>query len=63
VFGRFTWGNYSPAGDLEQSGFFWRQLRRRHGHDRWTILGYAFWVLTAVPLALILLYTLVSLFH
>jgi hypothetical protein len=28
VFGRFQWGNYTPAGNLERSGFFLRQLSR-----------------------------------
>ena len=32
LFGRFRWGNYSPAGNLERNGFFWRQLSRG-GHD------------------------------
>jgi hypothetical protein len=28
VFGRFQWGNYTLAGNLERSGFFLRQLSR-----------------------------------
>jgi hypothetical protein len=28
LFGRFRWGTYSPAGTLERSGFFWRQVNR-----------------------------------
>ena len=28
LFGRFTWGAFTPAGNLERNGFFWRQLRR-----------------------------------
>ena len=63
VFGRFTWGAYSPAGNLERNGFLWRQLGRRHNRDRWTIIGYVVWALVAIPLALGLLYTVVNLFH
>jgi len=29
LFGRFRWGAYSPAGNLERNGFFWRQFKRR----------------------------------
>jgi hypothetical protein len=32
LFGRFTWGWFSPAGALERNGFFWRQLKR-NGSD------------------------------
>ena len=31
LFGRFTWGAYSPAGALERQGFFLRQLNRYRG--------------------------------
>ena len=28
LFGQFTWGAYTPAGNLERHGFLWRQVRR-----------------------------------
>ena len=49
LFGRFTWGTYSPAGTLERNGFFWRQLGRRRGRDRLRIFGSLMWALVAIP--------------
>lgn len=63
LFGRFTWGAYSPAGALERNGFFWRQLRRRRTRDKWKILGYAWWYLCTVPFALVLVLGFVHLFR
>ncbi len=63
VFGRFTWGAYSPAGNLERNGFFWRQLRRRRGRDPWTIVGYVLWVLFAAVLAIAVIGSAVTLFR
>jgi hypothetical protein len=63
VFGRFSWGGFSPAGNLERNGFFWRQLRRRRVRDGWTILGYGWWVFAAVSIALVLLVTVGGLFR
>ncbi|HEX5616350.1 MAG TPA: hypothetical protein VFZ83_14445 [Acidimicrobiia bacterium] len=28
LFGQFTWGAYTPAGNLERHGFLWRQVQR-----------------------------------
>ncbi len=33
LFGRFTWSAYSPAGNLERHGFFWRQWSRARPSD------------------------------
>jgi len=63
VIGRFAWGAFSPAGNLERNGFFWRQLRRRRARDAWTILGYGWWVFAALSLAVVLLVTLGGLFR
>jgi hypothetical protein len=63
VFGRFTWGAYTPAGSLERNGFLWRQLRRRRGRDGWKIVGYGLWALLVVPLFLSLVFLVVYLFR
>jgi hypothetical protein len=52
LFGRFTWGAYSPAGGLERNGFLWRQLRRRGRRDPWTYVAYAVFALFAFPILL-----------
>jgi hypothetical protein len=44
LFGRFTWGAYSPAGALERNGFFLRQLRRNGTKDAWEFIAQAKWV-------------------
>ena len=35
AFGQFRWGQYTPAGALEPSGFFLRQAVRRSEHPDW----------------------------
>jgi hypothetical protein len=44
LFGRFTWGAYSPAGALERNGFFLRQLRRNGTKPGWDFVFMAKWV-------------------
>jgi hypothetical protein len=62
VFGRFRWGAYSPAGSLERSGFFWRQLgRRRADTETWRFSGYALHLVVGVSLAIAVVVYLVSL--
>jgi hypothetical protein len=66
LFGRFTWGTYSPAGTLERNGFFWRQLSRRHdrgrGRDGQRILGYVLWALVAIPTLLGIVWVIAHMF-
>jgi hypothetical protein len=52
VFGQFTNGAYTPAGNLERNGFFWRQLSRRRHRDGWGLLSYAIWVFAAFGIVL-----------
>jgi hypothetical protein len=35
AFGQFRWGQFTPAGALERSGFFLRQAVRRSEHPEW----------------------------
>jgi hypothetical protein len=51
LFGRFTWGAYSPAGNLERNGFFLRQLRRNGTRGAWAFVAQAKWVFIAFVLA------------
>jgi hypothetical protein len=44
LFGRFSWGAYSPAGALERNGFFLRQLRRNGSKSGWASVAQARWV-------------------
>jgi hypothetical protein len=44
LFGRFSWGAYSPAGALERNGFFLRQLRRDGTKGAWEFVAQAKWV-------------------
>lgn len=44
LFGRFSWGAYSPAGALERNGFFLRQLRRNGTKSAWEFVDQAKWV-------------------
>ena len=44
LFGRFTWGAWSPAGNLERNGFFWRQLSRNGTKGAWAFVWQARWV-------------------
>ena len=44
LFGRFTWGAWSPAGNLERNGFFWRQLSRNGTKGAWEFVWQARWV-------------------
>ncbi len=43
LFGRFTWGAYTPAGNLERNGFFWRQLQRARPGQIRRAFGDAAW--------------------
>ena len=52
LFGRFRWGAYSPAGNLERNGFFLRQLRRNGTQGAWAFVAQAKWVFIAFALAL-----------
>ena len=61
LFGRFTWGTYSPAGGLERNGFLWRQLRRRRKRDAWTHVAYVVFVMFAFPIFLGLILLVVNL--
>ena len=44
LFGIFTWGSYSPAGNLERSGFFLRQLKRNGTEGAWAFVAQAKWM-------------------
>ena len=44
LFGRFTWGAYSPAGAMERGGFMLRQLRRNGGQGVASFFSQARWV-------------------
>lgn len=35
VFGQFRWSGFSPAGALERSAWFWRQVARYGTGDGW----------------------------
>jgi hypothetical protein len=35
AFGQFRWGQYTPAGAIERSGFWLRQAVRRAEHPEW----------------------------
>jgi hypothetical protein len=35
LFGQFRWSGYSPAGALERSAWFWRQVTRHGTSDGW----------------------------
>ncbi len=39
LFGRFRWGEYSPAGAMERNGFLLRQLKRYDAHGPWTVFA------------------------
>ena len=36
LFQRFRWSQWSPAGNLERSGFFWRQVARNGTSRGWS---------------------------
>jgi hypothetical protein len=55
VFGGFTNGAYTPAGNLERGGLFWRQLKRRRGRDWRTVVSYVMWVGAVFVILLIVL--------
>jgi hypothetical protein len=55
LFGRFTWGAYSPAGSLERNGFFLRQLRRNGTDGAWSFFGPVKWIVGALGTALAIL--------
>jgi hypothetical protein len=63
LFGRFSWGTYSPAGTLERNGLFWRQLRRYRRRDQWKTFGYVLWAMIAVPILLGLIWFVTGLFR
>jgi hypothetical protein len=52
LFGRFRWGAYTPAGNLERSGFFWRQLKRNGTRGAWAFIAQAKWVFVMFALAI-----------
>jgi hypothetical protein len=52
VFGGFTNDAYTPAGTLERSGFFWRQVTRRRGHDWRSVLSLGLRIAIACALLL-----------
>jgi hypothetical protein len=52
LFGRFTWGPYSPAGNLERNGFFLRQLKRNGTRGAWAFVAQAKWVFLAVAVGI-----------
>jgi hypothetical protein len=60
LFGRFSWGAYSPAGGLERNGFLWRQLRRRRERDAWTYVAYAVFAMFAFPILIGLILLVVN---
>ena len=35
LFGQFRWGAYTPAGSLERSAWFYRQVRRNGTREGW----------------------------
>ena len=47
LFGRFSWGAYTPAGTLERNGFLLRQFKRNGGQGAWSFLVQAKWVFAA----------------
>lgn len=49
LFGQFRWGAYTPAGNLERHGFFWRQVQR-NGATGWRAAAAAVLWLGAVVL-------------
>jgi hypothetical protein len=59
LFGRFTWGAYTPAGNLERNGFFLRQLQRNGTRGAWSSVAQAkwVWITLAVAIAGVTLFT------
>ena len=51
LFGRFTWGPLSPAGNLERNGFFLRQFKRNGTRGAWAFVAQAKWVFVAIAAA------------
>jgi hypothetical protein len=48
LFGRFRWNEYSPAGNLERSGFFWRQFTRNGARGAGAFIADAKWAFAFV---------------
>lgn len=53
LFGRFTWGGYSPAGAMERGGYFLRQLRRNGTKGAWEFVAQAKWVFVMFAVAVV----------
>jgi hypothetical protein len=55
LFGRFTWGAYSPAGGLERGGYFLRQLRRNGTKGAWEFVAQAKWVFVMFAVGVVMI--------
>jgi hypothetical protein len=53
LFGRFTWNQYSPAGNLERSGFLARQFNRNGFRGVGSFLWQARWMFLVVPAGIV----------
>jgi hypothetical protein len=65
AFGQFRWGQFTPAGALERSGFFLRQAVRRPENPEWqkynhvtVAIGWSLIVLLYGGLALLVVLTM-----
>jgi preprotein translocase subunit Sss1 len=68
AFGQFRWGQFTPAGGLERSGFFLRQAVRRSEHPEWqkynhvtVAIGWGLVVMLYVGLVVALMLTMLHL--
>jgi hypothetical protein len=67
AFGQFRWGQFTPAGALERSGFLIRQAVRRSEHPGWqkynrvtVTIG---WSLIALLYGTVALFVILALLH